>query len=214
MRFSTCRAARWGALAVATSLFAYTASLTPDRKTTLDRISAQSLQGHIWFLASDLLEGRDTPSRGLDIAAEYIAAQFRRIGLKPIGDDGYFQTAHYVSSEQSLDGAELSIRAGEKDLRIGKDDLRILSTGKAELSDVTPLKVKLDDVKPDAVNGKVIVIAVDRRNAMDALRRLQPSAALLAYSTRSKAPAPTQRLQESDRPWPFPALRVENREFY
>jgi Zn-dependent M28 family amino/carboxypeptidase len=40
-----------------------------------------------------LLEGRDTPSRGLDIAAEYIAAQFRRIGLEPAGDDGYFQTA-------------------------------------------------------------------------------------------------------------------------
>src|SRR5689334_7043757 len=55
-------------------------------------ISAKSLEGHLSFLASDLLEGRDTPSRGLDIAAEYIAAQFRRIGLKPVGDDGYFQT--------------------------------------------------------------------------------------------------------------------------
>src|SRR5262245_10353430 len=125
MSFSAVRL-RWAALIVATSLFAYTASITPDRKATLDRISAQSLQGHIWFLASDLLEGRDTPSRGLDIAAEYIAAQFRRIGLKPIGDDGYFQTAHYISSQQSLDGAELSVRAGQKELQIGKDDLRIL----------------------------------------------------------------------------------------
>src|SRR5205823_6550224 len=110
------------ALAVATSLFAYTASITPDRQATLDRISSQSLQGHIWFLASDLLEGRDTPSRGLDVAAEYIAAQFRRAGLKPAGDDGYFQTAHYVSSEQSVDGAELTVHTGEKDLRIGKED--------------------------------------------------------------------------------------------
>src|SRR5438876_6459948 len=125
MCFSTCRAARWGALAVATSLFAYTASLTPDRKTTLDRISAQSLHGHIWFLASDLLEGRDTPSRGLDVAAEYIAAQFRRAGLKPSGGDGYFQTAHYIVSDQSLDGFALNVRAGDKDLRIGKNDLRV-----------------------------------------------------------------------------------------
>src|SRR6266851_8779337 len=74
------------ALALATSLAGYTAAITPDRKATLERISAQSLQGHVWFLASDLLEGRDTPSRGLDIAAEYIAAQFRRAGLKPVGD--------------------------------------------------------------------------------------------------------------------------------
>src|SRR5437762_14053048 len=56
-------------------------------KPALDRISAESLRGHLSFLASDLLEGRYTPSRGLDLAAEYIAAQFRRAGLDPAGDD-------------------------------------------------------------------------------------------------------------------------------
>ncbi len=66
--------------------------LTPDIQTVLDSISANSLRGHVSFLASDLLEGRGTPSRGLDLAAEYIAAQFRRAGLEPVGDDGYFQT--------------------------------------------------------------------------------------------------------------------------
>jgi len=75
------------AVALAGTLAAYTASITPDRKATLDRISVQSLQGHLWFLSSDLLEGRDTPSRGLDLAAAYIASQFRRAGLKPAGDD-------------------------------------------------------------------------------------------------------------------------------
>src|SRR5258706_16264211 len=105
-------------LALAASLSSYTADLTPVRQAALDRISAQSLQGHLWFLASDLLEGRDTPSPGLDIAAEYIAAQFRRAGLKPVGDDGYFQTAHYVVCDQTLDGAELTVRAGDKDVRI------------------------------------------------------------------------------------------------
>ncbi|HLM56196.1 MAG TPA: M28 family peptidase [Pyrinomonadaceae bacterium] len=59
----------------------------------LDGVSADSLRGHVSFLASDLLEGRRTPSRGLDLAAEYVAAQFRRAGLEPAGDDGYFQTA-------------------------------------------------------------------------------------------------------------------------
>jgi Zn-dependent M28 family amino/carboxypeptidase len=58
----------------------------------MDRISADSLRGHLSFLSSDLLEGRATPSRGLDLAAEYIAAQFRRDGLAAVGDDGYFQT--------------------------------------------------------------------------------------------------------------------------
>jgi hypothetical protein len=56
--------------------------LTPDRQAALDQISENSLRGHLSFIASDLLEGRATPSRGLDIAAEYIAAQFRRAGLE------------------------------------------------------------------------------------------------------------------------------------
>ena len=59
----------------------------------MDHISADSLRGHLSFIASDLLEGRATPSRGLDLAAEYIAAQFRRAGLEPAGDDGFYQTA-------------------------------------------------------------------------------------------------------------------------
>ena len=68
-------------------------ALAPEQRLVMGHISADSLRGHLSFLASDLLEGRATPSRGLDLAAEYIAAQFRRAGLEPAGDDGYFQTA-------------------------------------------------------------------------------------------------------------------------
>ncbi|MEP6754309.1 MAG: M28 family peptidase [Chthonomonadales bacterium] len=67
--------------------------ITPPLQVMLDHVSSNSLKGHLSFIASDALEGRGTPSRGLDLAAEYIAAQFRRAGLEPAGDDGYFQTA-------------------------------------------------------------------------------------------------------------------------
>ena len=71
------------------------ATLSADVQKCLDRISADSLRGHLSFLSSDLLEGRGTPSKGLDLAAEYIAAQFRRAGLEPIGGDGFFQVADW-----------------------------------------------------------------------------------------------------------------------
>jgi hypothetical protein len=60
-----------------------------------ERVTANALRADVSFLASDALEGRATPSRGLDIAAEYIAEGFRRAGLEPVGDDGYFQTASF-----------------------------------------------------------------------------------------------------------------------
>ena len=78
------------------------AGLTPEMRIVVGHITANSLRGDVSFLASDLLEGRDTPSRGLDIAGEYIASQFRRLGLEPAGDDGYFQTAAYESVTPNL----------------------------------------------------------------------------------------------------------------
>ncbi|MDQ2701343.1 MAG: M20/M25/M40 family metallo-hydrolase [Pseudomonadota bacterium] len=70
-------------------------ALSPAQSQLLSTISADAMRGHLSFLASDALEGRDTPSRGLDISAEYIASQFRAAGLEPLGDDGYFQTADW-----------------------------------------------------------------------------------------------------------------------
>jgi hypothetical protein len=70
-------------------------ALSPAQSQLLSTISADAMRGHLSFLASDALEGRGTPSRGLDIAAEYIASQFRAAGLEPLGDDGYFQTADW-----------------------------------------------------------------------------------------------------------------------
>lgn len=56
-------------------------------------VSEESLRADVAYLASDALEGRATPSRGLDLAAEYIAAQFEKAGLEPAAGGSYFQTA-------------------------------------------------------------------------------------------------------------------------
>ena len=81
-------------------------------RAALDAVSAESMKGHLSFLASDELEGRRTPSRGLDIAAAYIAAQFRRAGLEPAGDDGYFQTANWRLSARDAAAFRLSFSGG------------------------------------------------------------------------------------------------------
>jgi hypothetical protein len=82
-------------------------------RAALEAVSAESMKGHLSFLASDALEGRRTPSRGLDIAAEYIAAQFRRAGLEPAGGDGYFQTADWRLSARDAAAFRLSFGGGK-----------------------------------------------------------------------------------------------------
>jgi hypothetical protein len=82
--------------------------LTPEQQALTNHISENSLRGHVSFLASDALEGRATPSPGQEIAAEYIAAQFRRAGLEPAGDDGYFQTATFADLNKSARSSPLT----------------------------------------------------------------------------------------------------------
>src|SRR6185437_6709045 len=89
----------------------------------LSHISAASLRGHLSFIASDLLEGRGTPSRGLDLAAEYIAAQFRRAGLEPVGDDGYFQTADMLEIGPKGNGFEMTIEDGRLRISIAHQQI-------------------------------------------------------------------------------------------
>src|SRR2546421_2463821 len=97
--------------------------LAPETKAVLDRISADSLRGHLSFIASDLLEGRGTPSRGLDLAAEYISAQFRRAGLEPVGGDGYYQTADMIQVAPVKTGFEMNIEHNGRTIAIPRDQV-------------------------------------------------------------------------------------------
>src|ERR687896_2258759 len=54
-------------------------------------ITANEIDGHLRFLASDLLEGRAPATRGGRLAAEYIAAQLRVFGIEPGVNGSYFQ---------------------------------------------------------------------------------------------------------------------------
>lgn len=75
-----------------------------------------AVRAHVTFLADDLLEGRDTGSRGYDIAANYVAAQFIAMGLKPAAPDGSFFQKVTVR-EARLEGApRLALRFGGKEV--------------------------------------------------------------------------------------------------
>ncbi len=133
------------------------ADLTPQMQSAMDHISAQSLRGHLSFIASDLLEGRATPSRGLDLAAEYIASQFRRAGLEPVGDDGYFQTATIIQREPNWDGFEMTVTSGPKTIRIDRTEAYLLPESVLNLHDV-PVIVADQNMPAAETRGKVVFV--------------------------------------------------------
>jgi len=55
-----------------------------------EQITVAQIRDYLTFIASDEMEGRDTPSRGLDLTAKFLAMNLARWGLKPAGDDGTF----------------------------------------------------------------------------------------------------------------------------
>jgi len=52
----------------------------------LDAITEESVSGQLKFLSSDWTQGRETGTKGIDMAADYIASIFKSLGLKPAGD--------------------------------------------------------------------------------------------------------------------------------
>src|SRR5207248_11108760 len=77
-------------------------------------ITAEQLRSYLTFIASDEMEGRDTPSRGLDTTAKFIAMNLGRWGFKPMGDDGTFFQKIALRRE-ALDATKTSASINGKD---------------------------------------------------------------------------------------------------
>lgn len=93
-----------------------------------DAITAAQLRDYLAFIASDELEGRDTPSRGLNTAAKFIAMNLSRWGYKPAGDDGtFFQKIKLRHTLVNADATTL--RLNDQAYEYGKDFLADANPG-------------------------------------------------------------------------------------
>jgi hypothetical protein len=168
--------------------------ITAARQAVLDRISATSLEGHLRFISSDLLEGRDTPSRGQDLAAEYIAAQFHRASLRPAGNDGYFQTAEFRLIAPDPATFRLDLSLGDEAFRLTTDQISQLfpapvsavGVGLTRVDDTTDQALK--SLEGDRLAGRAVVVRLpaasgaDRKARAEALRaRRDIQSALAAH---------------------------------
>jgi hypothetical protein len=138
-------------------------AVTPEIEEVLRHIRPDSLRGDLSFISSDLLEGRNTPSRGLDIAAEYIAAQFRRVGLEPAGDDGFFQTAHLATLEPNMYGFTMKFSLGDQTVTVPANDAAVSGGAALDLKNAEVFKIEgPTEFTAEQVKGKVVFVDFSR----------------------------------------------------
>jgi hypothetical protein len=123
---------------------------------------------HVRVLADDKLEGRNAGSPGHRRAAEYVAAQFKKAGLTPGGDEGFLQAVplevRQINEEKS--SLTLTINGQKRALKLG-DDAAIFLRGNFVRETEAPLvfvghglrlpEYGVDDLAGVDLKGKVVV---------------------------------------------------------
>ena len=90
---------------------AITSPLSAQRAQTTAAITAADLRQRLFRIADDSMKGRDTGSPEDSMTADYVAAEFKRLGLRPAGEHGgWFQTVPFFVAAPSA--TSLTVRDG------------------------------------------------------------------------------------------------------
>ena len=144
---------------------------TAGAQTTPPTFTPDRVRAHVEFLADDLLEGRDTGSRGHEIAAKYVATQLESFGLKPGGENGTWQqrvTFQQTSWSAERGSVTITGTAGEQRFPHAGEVLVSLSPREPKLDvsgdlvfvgyGVEDARLGLDDYRGLDVKGKIVVV--------------------------------------------------------
>lgn len=165
------------ALALASIVFA--SPVPGGIKAALNNIGPDGLRGDLSFLSSDALQGRFTPSPGLDIAAEFIASRFREAGLvSPIGKD-YFQVAEVVDRHVAPIESPMNVTAGGQTFTVPATSLSVYNVSAAAhidnaavvvLAARNPTALKDSTGKEIDLAGKAVVVAQPEMSTVEVYR--------------------------------------------
>ncbi|CAN5507961.1 hypothetical protein BH18ACI3_BH18ACI3_01810 [soil metagenome] len=107
--------------------------ITPAERRMAAAITAAQLSSYLHFVASDAMGGRDTPSQGLDITAEFIKMNLQRWGFKPAGDNGTFFQKMALRRD-TVDAANAFVEIGGRKFAYGKDFMRVAGNNTGSVS--------------------------------------------------------------------------------
>ncbi len=134
-----------------------------------EQLTPESIISHIRYLASDELEGRMSGTPGADKAAHYISWEFKKAGLKPLGDDNsYFQKFSFTKGIRLGEQNKLKFEIDElkTDLELGHDFYTLSFSSSGEFSGevvfagygISAPELEYDDYKGLNVRDKIVLV--------------------------------------------------------
>jgi hypothetical protein len=129
-------------------------------------IQKSTIKGHIYFLASDELAGRETGTPGIDVAARYISTTFQRYGVAPVegASEGYFQEVPLV---KNVAPNAYALQIGD-DAVSAENLLRVEGSGVELESDYIFLNYGTEkDFSKKSINGKIAVVIAGQKDNQD-----------------------------------------------
>ena len=140
-------------------------------------ITPDDIRRRIGIIADDSMRGRDTPSPELEKVAAYIAAEFRRFGLKPGGDSGTFLQRYALDRVQFVPESSVAMvhGGGDATLTYGRDFVfvdNMFENGDyaGDLVLVTGTMGTVTQMDTAALAGKMLVVTARVRNRADRQR--------------------------------------------
>lgn len=115
-RTAARRAAILSVLSACSVITALTAQSGTVKKAAAT-ITEADVARRIGVIAHDSMGGRDTPSKGLDLTAQYVADEFKRAGLKPGMPDGSW-LQKYTIGRRKIVAAESSLEIDEHGVKV------------------------------------------------------------------------------------------------
>lgn len=146
----------------------------PDAAKAAASITEAEVRTRVTIIAHDSMGGRDTPSPGLEKAALWVAAEFRRLGLKPGGDEGsYLQRYPVTVTRPDPDSSFIAFSdpAGRAfTLRLGRD-ARVEGMAPSTLTSLGTVLIggaSIDTaaIPREAVAGKLAILVLDWSKGM------------------------------------------------
>lgn len=96
-----------------------------------ENITAEQLKDYLTFVSSDEMGGRDTPSVGQNITAQFLALNLKRWGFKPGGDKGTFFQKLVVNQEVVIP-EKTTLKVGATTFTYGRDFYRLAGNATAQ----------------------------------------------------------------------------------